>query len=123
MSMKETWKIIVDFEDYEISSNGKVRNKHTLRILKTWRSRQGYVCVQIRKNKNLKKFLMHRLVASAFIPNVKYLPDVHHKNNIKNDNDITNLEWVTGKMNQVEMWIHHLKKMGYKIIRPEVYPA
>jgi hypothetical protein len=121
--MKETWKIIVDFEDYEISSNGKVRNKHTLRILKTWRSRQGYVCVQIRKNKNLKKFLMHRLVASAFIPNVKYLPDVHHKNNIKNDNDITNLEWVTGKMNQVEMWIHHLKKMGYKIIRPEVYPA
>lgn len=114
-----TWKPIPICENYEVSSTGKVRNKHTTRVLKTWISSNGYENVELKKNKKKLKMSLHRLVAIAFIPNPAVLSDVHHKNGIKTDNRVSNLEWMSSRMNLAEMWISHLESAGYKIIRPD----
>ena len=59
------------------------------------------------KNGKPKTQLIHRLIAKAFIPNPSSLPVVNHKNGIKTDNRIENLEWVTYKENS-----QHAIKIG-----------
>ena len=50
-------------------------------------------------NKTIKNFLIHRLVAQAFIPNPDNLPQINHKNEQRDDNRVDNLEWCTGVYN------------------------
>lgn len=59
----------------------------------------GYASVQLFKNKIGKRVLVHRLVASAFIPNPDNLPQVNHIDENKLNNSVDNLEWVTAKQN------------------------
>lgn len=93
-------KIIKDFPNYYITDTGVVYSRnynHTGRIKKMKHkiNKFGYHMVVL--NKTWKQ--VHRLVAEAFIPNPKNKPQVNHKNGIKNDNNITNLEWVTASEN------------------------
>lgn len=67
----------------------------------------GYVYVTLYKNGIESKKKVHRLVAQAYIANPKLLPEVNHKNGIKTDNRVQNLEWCTSKQNH-----QHALKLG-----------
>ena len=110
--MEETWKKINDYDNYMVSNLGKVKSLNFRRtkvekILKITKHSVGYSAVSLSKNGKLTPFLVHRLVACAFLNNNKRLSDVNHINGNKKDNDVNNLEWVSHSENQ-----KHAYKMG-----------
>lgn len=77
-------------------------------ILKQKINKCGYCEVGLTKNGKTTTFLVHRLVAQVFIPNPNNLPCVNHKNGIKSDNRISNLEWCTYPENSQHAYINNL---------------
>lgn len=97
---QEIWKDVVGYEGlYEISNLGSIRNFKTKAIKKTIICKNGYRRVSVSKNCHHKIKCMHRIIAEAFIPNPENKPQVNHKNGIRTDNSIENLEWMTAKEN------------------------
>lgn len=100
--MKEIWKPVVGYENlYEVSNFARVKSLKfgKERILKPGTNRYGYLHVNLYKNNKRKDFLVHRLVAEAFIPNPDNLPLVNHKDENPSNNFYTNLEWCTNEYN------------------------
>lgn len=95
----EKWIKIDGFTNYSVSNKGRIRNDITGRIMKLRLHKNGYVQIGLRQNGKLKMLSVHRLVATAFIPNPLQLQEVNHKNEIKTDNHSENLEWCTRKYN------------------------
>jgi len=97
----ENWTPINGFDNYEISSHGRVKSTYfgKEKILKTALDSAGYEFVYICKKGVKKFFRIHRLVAIHFIPNHQNKLEVNHLNGIRNDNKISNLEWVTRSEN------------------------
>lgn len=93
------WREIEYFNNYEVSTDGKVRNKKTRRVLKPIDNGQGYLQVDLYVNGKGTSKRINRLVAEAFIPNPEKLPQVNHINEIKADNRVDNLNWMTAKEN------------------------
>jgi len=99
--MTEIWKVVPGYEGrYEVSDQGRVRNALG-RVLKPNRMSHGYVCVHLyaggKRSRAVKT--IHQLVAQTFIPNPSSCREVNHKNFIRTDNRVDNLEWVTRKEN------------------------
>lgn len=102
MTELERWKPIEGYEGlYEISDWGRLKsciNGNNV-ILKPAKTKSGYLNCILCDGKTKKNYLLHRLVAQAFIPNPKNLPCVNHLTECKTFNHYTALEWVSYKEN------------------------
>lgn len=97
--MEEIWKDIPEYEGlYQVSNQGRVKSLYNFHnkgviYLKNNLTKTGYYQVSLSKHGNKQRFKVHRLVAMTFIPNPNKLPQINHKNEIKTDNRVENLEW------------------------------
>jgi len=104
--MKEIYKNLgfLGYPNYEVSNLGNVKslNYHSTgktQLLKPEKIISGYLRIPLSKNNKKKRFLIHRLVAMAFIPNPNNLPEINHINENKTDNRVNNLEYCTAEYN------------------------
>ena len=96
------WRSITEASNYEVSTNGQVRNRTTKKILKGRLSKNGYLQVSIKIDATQKfcNRYIHRLVALHFIQNPNNKREVNHIDGNKENNTLSNLEWVTSSENQ-----------------------
>lgn len=109
MNSEEIWKDIIGYEGlYQVSSLGRVRSLDRYdsrnhfrngRMLKLSYNTVGYLSVGLHSNGKAKMYMVHRMVAQAFIPNPNNLPIINHKDENPSNNSVENLEWCTAKYN------------------------
>jgi len=121
------WKPIKGYEnEYLISDEGEIKGmerfvKHRSgvkmikeHILAKRMDRSGYWTVRLSKDGKDSTFLVHRLLAGAFLSNLFNYPQVNHRNGMKSDNRLDNLEWVTASQNTLHAYQHDLIKLNKK---------
>ena len=111
---KDIWiaKWIAFIWKYQISNLGNVKSlqfwkEKILKSLKNW---GWYLSISLFYKQKQKKCFIHRLVAQEFIPNPENKPFINHKNWIRDDNRVENLEWVTRSENEK----HKFNVLWYK---------
>ena len=96
----EQWRLIDGYDNYEISSHGRVRNNKTSKIRKLQKGNHGYIYIELSKGGCDRKFLVHRLVGFAFLEKQEEDIEVDHIDHNRTNNMITNLRWTTKSGNQ-----------------------
>ena len=123
MEQVEVWKDIKGYEGhYQVSDLGRVKSLSRVVksrvgvfgtkkeiILKTFKNGDGYLKYKLCINGKEKSVISHRLVANEFLENPFNKPQVNHKNGIKDDNRVDNLEWVTSSENVIHSLANNLK--------------
>ena len=106
--IEEVWKPIEGY-DYMVSNLGRVKSLDRVdslghhrkeKILQPVKSNNGYLRVMLYNDGKVKRYLVHRLVGNAFIPNPNDLPEVNHKDEDKTNNKVENLEWCDSTYNK-----------------------
>ena len=98
----EIWKDVEGYKGtYQVSSQGKIRQTRSGKLLKTAPGGRGYPIIQLWGNGKSKTVYLHRLIALTFLgqPSNATLTEVHHKNTNRKDARLENLEWTTPHSN------------------------
>lgn len=107
---------------FYVSDDGHVFRKHGNSLSECPQSRTSrngkYRCVTAMVSGHQKSFYVHRLVASAFLPNPDNLPQVNHINGNPGDNRVENLEWCTAQQN-----VLHAYRIGLADVRQRMHPC
>lgn len=103
-------KLIKDYPSYAISDDGRVYSLRRHLWLTPKNNHDGYLRIQLWNHQQCRFVGIHRLVAEAFLENPKGCKVVNHKNGIKSDNRVENLEWVTQQDNIRHAWDTGLSK-------------
>ena len=106
-NFNEEWRKVEGSTRHEVSNFGRVRKSTTKRLLHPGLNTYGYPHFSFKYGNKMKCITVHRAVANAFIPNPQSKPQVNHKNGIKTDNRVDNLEWCTVSEN-----INHAFRTG-----------
>ena len=85
--------------DYEVTDTGQVWSKKNKQYLRPKKRKDGYLEVNLWKGNRGRSFLVHRLVAEAFIPNPHGFTQINHKDEDKTNNAVCNLEWCEAAYN------------------------
>lgn len=96
---------VIGYPEHYVTRDGRVWNGKLHRWVNYWLDTYGYPCVTL--SGHGPSFLVHRLVATAFIPNPENKPEVNHKDGVKEHRYVDNLEWCTTLENA-----QHAKRMG-----------
>lgn len=110
----EVWADIPEYEGlYQASNLGNIKSldriielynggryKRKGKLLRPIKNHQGYMQIHLLKNGKVKTLLVHRIIAKTFIKNPNKYCEVNHKNEVKNDNRVENLEWCTQEYNK-----------------------
>lgn len=133
-AMKEIWKETFFSKNYLVSNFGKVKSKDRIVVcnrkkysdkisfsrkgtqIKPEKTKNGYLVLRISINGIKKRYLLHRVVAIAFLPNPNNFPCINHKDGNKENNNIKNLEWCTYSYNNKHAF-RVLGKKSYKQIK------
>lgn len=99
----EIFKVIKEYPMYSVSTEGRIRKNSNRKILIPSRKPSGYMQINLMTNDGRrKKEYVHRLVALTFLPNDNRLPEVNHIDGVRDNNTLSNLEWVTHEDNMTK---------------------
>lgn len=101
---------------YAVTSCGRVWSYKNKKFLTPGVYNGGYLYVNLYKNGKYKSFLVHRLVAEAYIPNPDNLPQINHRDENKTNNCLQNLEWCNAKYNA--NYGNHIEKVANSHKKP-----
>jgi len=116
----EIWKPfpVRGFPDYKVSNFGRIYTERRQRLLGLRPNHKGYLCTEVNYMKQRKTFLMHRLVAYAFLPSPSSVSmQINHIDGDKKNNHALNLEWVTPSENS-----KHAFRIGLQCNQGERHP-
>ena len=118
---QEQWRDIDGYDGmYQVSDLGRVRSRYSgeWRVLRPGKHRQGYLQVALCQDGKQKTVKIHRLVAQAFIPNDNiFNTQINHRNEDKEDNKVSNLEYCDAQYNLTYNDLHHRRNTKRRKIK------